>query len=133
MKTIFYHGLGESKTDYKNIKGITLADVDWNKVKATSAKGYKNIVSFSLGVVFALDEATKYKVENLILCSPTPFEHLKGIKAKKIWIIVGAKEKFLIDIFSKLDRKNLDVIALEGVGHRMSKRYWKMVEAIIKS
>lgn len=111
---------------------MKVASIDWNKVKATSAKGYKNIVSFSLGVVFALDEATKYKIDNLILCSPTPFEHLKGIKAKKIWILLGEKEKFQLDIFKKLSKKNLNIIIIKNASHKINKKYLSYINNLIK-
>lgn len=133
MKTIFYHGLGESKNNYKSLsKNITIADIDWNKVKATSAKGYDNVVSFSLGVVFALNESSKRKVNNLILCSPTPFETLEGVKAKNIYIIVGEKEEFLLNIFRPLIKDNVEVIVLKGAGHRFNRSYKKIVVSLLK-
>lgn len=132
MKTIFYHGLGESPKNYKNLN-MKVANIDWNKVKATSAKGYKNIVSFSLGVVFALDEATKHKVDNLILCSPTPFEHLKGIKAKKIWILLGEKENFQLNIFKHLKYKeNLNIMVIKKAGHKIDKNYLSWINSLIQ-
>ena len=128
MKAIFYPGLGETKKNYKSLsKHLTVADVDWNTGKSTSAKNFDVVVSFSLGAVFSLDTALKRKLKKLILCSPTPFESLGKHKAGQVIFIIGEKEKFLQKVFKPLCKKNVKMIIVPKGNHRINKSYEKIL------
>lgn len=128
MKVIFYPGLGETKKNYRSLsKHLIMADIDWNKGKATSSKNCDTVVSFSLGDVFSLDAALKRKLKKLILCSPTPFESLGKHKAEKVIFIIGEKEKFLQKIFKPLCKKNVEMIIVPKGDHKINKTYEKIL------
>lgn len=128
MHTIFYPGLGETPKQYKGLaKHLTVAEIDWNTGKATSAKGYDTVVSFSLGAVFSLDIALKKKLKKLILCSPTPFETLGAHKAEEVIFLIGEKETFLQKIFKPLCGKGVRMMIVPNGDHRIDHKYQKVL------
>lgn len=106
---------------------MTIADVDWNTGKTTSAKNFDTIVSFSLGAVFSLDIASKKKIKKLILCSPTPFESLGKHKAKEVIFIIGEQEKFLQKIFKPLCSQKVKMIIVPHGKHKVTRAYQKVI------
>lgn len=131
-KTIFYPGLGETPKQYKSLaKHMTVADIDWNTGKATSAKGCDTVVSFSLGAVFSLDIALKKKLKKLILCSPTPFETLGDHKAEEVVFLIGEKEEFLQKVFKPLCRKGVRMVVVPNADHRLDRNYQKVLLGLI--
>ncbi len=134
MNAIFYPGLGETKKHYKSlVKYLTVADIDWNTGKATSAKNHEIVVSFSLGAVFSLDVALKKKIKKLILCSPTPFESLGKHKAEEVIFIIGEKEKFLQKVFKPLCGKNVRMVVVPGADHKIDRNYRNVILNNIQS
>ena len=133
-KIIFYPGLGEKPSNYKAFsKLVTVADIDWNTGKYIPKVTNADIViSFSLGINYALDYASKHKVKKLILCSPAPFETLKGIKVPEIILMAGEKEKFLIENNLRLwknwhNKKSIKLVTIPKIGHKITPKYLKVI------
>ena len=139
-KILFFPGLGEKPKDYRSLsKYIKIADIDWNKDKYKPQITDENIlVGFSLGNCYSLDYALKQKIKTLVICSSTPFEHLKGVKADSMIFIAGSKEKFLIDNYKRVikllpkSQKNKLVI-VKGADHRIVGNYENKLLEILKS
>lgn len=124
LKPIFYPGLGETKRNYRSLsKYLRIADIDWNTGKTTPAGDCNTIVSFSLGVVFALHVATRKKLRKLILCSPTPFESLGKYRADEVVFVIGEQEKFLQEIFKPLCKGSVRMVIVPGADHKINRVY----------
>ena len=110
-------------------KYMTVIGIDWNTdICKPKVKNADIVVSFSLGAAFALEYASKYKVKKLILCSATPFETLKGIKADEIILITGEKEKFLIQNYRRLMKlRKCQLIIVPKTDHRLTREYVKTI------
>jgi len=136
-KINFIPGLGEKPRDYKALsKHLKIIDVDWNTGKTKPELGKMNtLVSFSLGVLVACIHTKKSRVKRLILCSPTPMENLKEVKASEIIFMVGSKEKFCLEnvqrVFKTLKCKK-SIIVVPGADHRMTGNYRKKLLEVVE-
>ena len=134
-KINFIPGLGEKPSDYKALsKYLNIIDVDWNNCKTKIGK-VDTLIGFSLGAVLAVIHAEKSKVETLILCSLTPLENLKDVKANEIIFIVGSKEKFCLEnirrVYKTLKCKKR-IIIIPKAGHRITGEYREKLLELIK-
>lgn len=139
-RILFFPGLGEKPKNYKSFsKHLKIADIDWNTGKYTpKIKNEEILIGFSLGNCFPFEYALKKKVKTIIICSSTPFENLKGVKAEKMVFIAGSKEKFIIDnykrVISTLPKKQKrELIIVNGSDHKIDKNYQKLILDIIKT
>lgn len=138
MKNIlFFPGLGERVSDYKSIlpKFINVAKINWNTGKYTpKINTYDTVVSFSLGAIFPLEYARKKKIKKLIICSPTPFETMKGLKVGGVVFVVGQKEKFIIENVKRIAREvKAKVFIVKDGDHKIEDKYYKTLVSVLSS
>lgn len=136
-KVLFFPGLGEKASDYKGIlpKFIRVAKINWNTGKyAPRIDNYDTVVSFSLGTFFPLEYARKKKIKKLVLCSPTPFETMKGLKVGEVVFVVGQKEKFISENVRRIAKEvNTRVLIVKNGDHKIEDKYLKTVVSVLNS
>lgn len=138
-KIIFIPGLTERMKDYRDVfpMSVDILPIDWNVCKLPK-KGYKTVVGFSMGAVLALEYALKYRVDTLILCSMTPMVgQIKGIKAKKVIMMVGEKEPHIqavLNNYRKMSHALKDkwtICVVPKAIHKIGKEYTRTILSFI--
>lgn len=118
----FIIGLGQKATQYRSLSKLKLGRPEI-------------IAGFFLGCMIATMHAEKHKVKTLILCSPTPDETLKNIKADTVIFLAGTKEKWVIQEIKRM-RKTLkstrnSTNLIPNTGHKMNKDYQKVLLGVL--
>lgn len=137
QKILFFPGMGEKPRDYTDLsKYMTIVNIDWNTDKYTPkiVKG-DILVGFSLGCYYPLTYALRSKVKMLILCSLTPLETLKKVKADKIIFMVGSKEKFVLENSRRLAKElkmESQIVIVPNSGHKITGQYKKKLLELLK-
>src|ERR1035437_7747249 len=134
----FIIGLGQKATQYRSLsKYFNIIEPDWNNGSLSKLKlGKPEIIAgFSLGCMIATMHVEKHKVKTLILCSPTPDETLKNIKADTVIFLAGAKEKWVIQEIKRMKRtlnsKYTSINIIPKAGHKINKYYQKILLDIL--
>ena len=126
-KLQFIYGLG-NRNEYKSLfKYFDIPKIDWNNSKI-KIKKCDTLIGFSLGCMLATMYAEKHKLKHLILCSPTPDETLKNVKADKITFIAGEKEEWVIKNIYRIAKGlkcSWTFIKVPKADHRINKDYQK--------
>ena len=121
-------GLGQKASEYKSLsKCLKIIQPDWNNSKV-KIKKCDTLIGFSLGCMLATMYAEKHKLKHLILCSPTPEETLKNVKADKITFIAGEKEEWVIKNIYRIAKGlkcSWTFIKVPKADHRINKDYQK--------
>ena len=126
-KIQFLYGLG-NRNEYKQLfKYFDVPKIDWNNSKI-KIKKCDTLIGFSLGCMLATMYAEEHKLKHLILCSPTPDETLKNVKADKITFIAGEKEEWVIKNIYRIAKGlkcSWTFIKVPKADHRINKDYQK--------
>jgi predicted esterase len=137
-KIPFIIGLGQKAKEFRFLsKYFKIIQPDWNNGSLSKMKlgKPKIIAGFSLGCMIATMQAEKNKVETLILCSPTPDETLKNVKAEKVIFLVGHKEKWVYKEIKRV-RKTLKcsstIKIIPNAGHKIDTVYKNALIGIVK-
>ena len=131
-------GLGQKASEYRSLsKYLEVVQPDWNNGSLSKMKLGKPevLVGFSLGCMIATMHAEKYKTKTLILCSPTPDETLKNVKADKVVFIVGEKESFVLENVKRMAvslKCKWSIVIAEKSGHKIDKNYQKILINILQ-
>jgi predicted esterase len=135
----FIIGLGQKATQYRFFsKYFKIIQPDWNNGSISKLKLGKpdTLIGFSLGAEIACEHALKNKIKTLILCSMTPgMESLKDVKADKIILLAGEKEKWLIKDAKrvlKTFKNKSEIIVIPGADHKIDKKYLKKLLEIVR-
>lgn len=119
-KINFYYGLGDNTSNYKALSKLAnIIKINWNHPEKVKSPKCEIAVGFSMGCYLAMDYAEKNQVKKLILCSLPPTEDLGKLKAKKIFLMYGSKEKFSI----KNAPRGHIVMVVRGAGHNITGNY----------
>src|SRR3990167_6967865 len=130
-KIPFLYGLGQNKSQYKELsKFCDVKKINWNNGSLAKLKLGKpdTLIGFSLGAMLACMHAEKYHVKTLILCSPTPDETLKNIKADKVIFLVGEKEFWVRENILRLSKTlecSWSLIVIPNGDHQIKGEYFK--------
>jgi esterase/lipase len=132
-KIPFIIGLGQKAAQYRSLsKYLKIIQPDWNNGNFSKLKlgNPSIIIGFSLGCMIATMHAERHRIKTLILCSPTPDETLKRIKADHVIFLVGAKEKWVLKEIKRV-KKTLNstytIKTVPNAGHKMNVRYQKIL------
>lgn len=129
-KTQFIIGLGQKASEYELLsKCLKIIQPDWNNSRVKINK-CDTLIGFSLGCMLATMYAEKHNIKHLILCSPTPDETLKNVKAKKITFIVGDTEKWVIQNIYRVAKElkcSWFIFKVSNTGHKINKQYKKIL------
>lgn len=135
-KPTFLYGLSEKKEFSHLSKYFNIPKIDWNKGIVTPKIKEKHIlIGFSLGCIIACIHAEKTKVNTLVLCSPSPDETLKNIKANKVVFIFGEKEKWIAENVVRMAQTlkcKYDIYIVPNATHKITKTYLSLLLNIIK-
>jgi predicted esterase len=128
-KLQFLYGLG-NRNEYKSLfKYFDVLKIDWNNSKI-KIKKCDTLIGFSLGCMLAIMYAEKHKLKHLVLCSPSPEETLKNVKADKITFIAGEKEEWVIKNTYRIAKGlkcSWTLIKVPNTGHKINKDYQKVI------
>lgn len=123
-------GLGQKASQYKSLsKYLKIVQPDWNNSKVKIEK-CDTLIGFSLGCMLACVYAEKHRIKHLILCSPTPDETLKKVKADKITFIVGDKETWVRENINRLTKEltcSWKILEVSNTGHKLNRNYRKIL------
>lgn len=136
-KPTFLYGLSERKEFSHLNKYFNIPKIDWNKGTVTPKITEKKLlVGFSMGCMVACMHAEKIKVDTLILCSPTPDETLKNIRANKVIFIYGEKEKWVAENIHRVAKTlncQYTIHVVPKTSHTINKLYLKTLLTIINN
>jgi len=134
----FIVGLGQKTTQYRSLsKYFDIIEPDWNNGSLSKLKlGRPKIVAgFSLGCMIATMHAEKHKVKTLILCSPTPDETLKNVKADHVVFLVGEKEKWVHKeikrIIKTVKKGTAKIIVIPNADHKINDTYLMEIRKVL--